>query len=179
MTNRRTMLVALAALLVFAAETQAGPGDPPRDIRYKQSASNTTPVAPADGGAANVYPVLPQSAAIRRIGRRAGGKKLLLVQGEELLAGAGEATRERFTIAGEFAYELEIAVEARGVQLTPAVRAAIEDALVQVSRQAVNVRRVRVEPRTIVLETDADSRSFALQDGATSERGEVGARSRL
>jgi hypothetical protein len=172
MTNRRTTLLALTALLVFAAETQAGPGDPPRDIKYRQSATNTTPVEPTDGGAANVYPVLPQSAAIGRIGRRTGDKKVLLVQGEDLLAGQGEATRERFTIAGEFAYELELAVETRGVELTPAVRAAIEGALVQVSRQAVNVRRVRVEPRTIVLETDADSRSFALLDGgATSDRG--------
>ena len=42
----------------------------------------------------------------------------------------------------------------------------------QVSRQAVNVRRVRMGPRTIVLETDAGSRPFALQDGgATSDRG--------
>jgi hypothetical protein len=172
MTNRRTTSLAFAALLVLGAETQAGPGGPPRDIKYRQSATNTNPIAPHDGGAANVYPVLPQSAAMGRIGRRTGDKKLLVVQGEDLLAGDGEVTRERFTVAGAFAYELELAVETRGVELTPRVRAAVADALVQVSRQAVNVRRVRVEPRTIVLETDAGSRSFALQeDGATSDRG--------
>lgn len=169
MTNRRTIVLA-ALLLMIHAETQAGPGDPPRDIKYKQSASNTVPVTPKDGGAANVYPVLPQGAALGRIGRRLENKRLLVVQGEDLLQGSGEATRERFTISGEVGYELELAVETRGIQLTPAVHAAITDALVQASRQAVNVRRVRVDPRTIVLETDKDSRSFALPEAATSDR---------
>lgn len=98
-------------------------------------------------------------------------KRLLVVQGDDLFQGPGDATRERFQVAGAVGYELELAVEARGVELTPDVRAAITDALVQASRQAVNVRRVRVEPRTIVLETDTGSRSFALPEAATSDRG--------
>lgn len=171
--------LAAIALLAAAFESRADPrvrAKAPRTIQYSQSARTgvATPITALPDKSGNVYPIRPQAALVEALAGRLGGKSPLVVQGADLVASSSEGTRERFTIRGNPGYDVELAVVAR-VELTPAVRAAVQEALERVAREAVNMQRVVVDRALIEIETDAGLRSLPLRQGPPRPAGEPGA----
>lgn len=173
--------IGLALLgLVVGGASHAGIGrsTAPRAVGYAQSSRPAAAIKLLPDKSANLYPIQPQNAAIERMASRLQGNPLV-VQGVDLMpansvassaAGAARATLERFTIQGKLSYELEISVVRRGgVELTPALRRSVEEALQRVSGEAANIQRVTIDARTIEVQTDAGIKSLLLRlDNSTS-----------
>jgi hypothetical protein len=158
-----TAVVAGSLLAEGSTRAAAGRDISTRAIDYAQSVRLTAPVKSAANGAQNVYPVHAQVEAVASITRRLTHKRPLVIQGEQLTGTRPDrGAIERFTVAGSVSYDLEVEVIRRDVQLSPPVRAAVQDAIQQVSRESVNILRVRVDSRIIMIETDADSRAVPL-----------------
>lgn len=175
---RHAASLSLFAVTLFAldGESHAGLGRraSPRAIEYVQSAKPTgSAVKLLPDKTANLYPISPQNAAVERMAGRLAGKNPLVVQGVDLVPAAHTASTsaaarvgalERFPIQGKLGYELEVAVVQRGgVELTPTVRKAVQEALERVSHDAANIRRVTVDPRVIEVETDAGLKAMVLR----------------
>lgn len=171
----RAIGVAFAlAVTVFGVtgESQAGrvSRGPPRTIEYAQAAVESNAVKALPGGQANMYPVGSQNSVISSMARRLDDKPPLVVQGENLLPGAVKTSAaetpgllERFTIQGGIGYELEVELVRRGgAELTPSIRKVVQDALTEMSKKAVNIRRVNIRPEVIEIETDAGTRVFQI-----------------